>query len=69
MDRGCLGNRAMTTIEIWIHVSMVVLRDSSDKLSEYLNGGDIQGAKIQNDTLKKQILSYIGFLESKEKFG
>ncbi len=59
----------MTTLDLWIHVSMSVLKDSSDKLTEYLDAGDLEGAKIQNDTLKKQVISYIGFLEGKEKFG
>ena len=59
----------MTTLDMWIHVSMGVLKDSSDKLSEYLDAGDLEGARIQNDTFKKQVLSYIGYLESKEKFG
>jgi hypothetical protein len=59
----------MTAIEKWIHVSMGVMKDSSDKLSEYLEAGDIEGAKIQNDALKKQVLSYIAFLKNKEKFG
>ncbi len=58
----------MTTLELWIHVSMSVLKDSSDKLTEYLDTGDLEGARIQNNTLKKQVLSYIGFLEGKEKF-
>lgn len=58
-----------TTLDMWIHVSMSVLRDSSDKLTEYLDAGDLGGARIQNETLKKQVLSYIGFLESKDKFG
>ena len=59
----------MTTLDLWIHVSMSVLKDSSDKLTEYLEVGDIEGAKIQNKTLKKQVESYIGYLEGKEKFG
>ena len=59
----------MTTLDLWIHVSMSVLKDSSDKLTEYLEAGDIEGAKIQNKTLKKQVESYIGYLEGKEKFG
>ncbi len=59
----------MTTLDLWIHVSMSVLKDSSDRLTEYLDVGDLEGARIQNDTLKKQVLSYIGFLEGKEKFG
>ncbi len=59
----------MTNLEMWIHVSMGVLKDSSDKLNEYLDSGDLEGARVQNDTIKKQVLSYIGFLEGKEKFG
>ena len=59
----------MTTLDQWIHVSMGVLKDSSEKLTEYLDSGDLEGARIQNDTLKNQVLSYIGFLEGKEKFG
>ena len=58
----------MTTLDFWIHVSMGVLKDSSERLTEYLDSGDLEGARIQNDTLKKQILSYIGYLEGKEKF-
>ena len=59
----------MTTLDTWIHISMSVLRDSSDKLTEYLDAGDLDGARIQNDTIKKQIESYIGYIEGKEKFG
>ena len=59
----------MTTFETWIHISMSVLRDSSDKLTEYLDAGDLEGVRIQNDTIKKQVLSYIGYLNNKEKFG
>jgi hypothetical protein len=59
----------MTILDPWIHISMTVLKDSSDKLTEYLDAGDLEGAKVQNDTLKKQVESYIGYLESREKFG
>jgi len=59
----------MTNLDMWIHVSMSVLRDSSDRLSEYLDAGDLEGARIQNDTIKKQVASYIGYIEGKEKFG
>ena len=59
----------MTTLDTWIHISMSVLRDSSDKLTEYLDAGDLDGARVQNETIKKQIASYIGWLEGKEKFG
>ena len=58
----------MTNLDMWIHVSMGVLKDSSERLTEYLDAGDLEGARVQNDTLKKQVLSYIGYLESKEKF-
>ena len=58
----------MTTLDLWIHVSMSVLRDSSDRLTEYLDVGDIVGARVQNDTIKKQVASYIGYIEGKEKF-
>jgi len=58
----------MTNLDTWIHISMGVLKDSSDKLTEYLDVGDLEGARIQNITLKKQVVSYIGFLENKEKF-
>ena len=59
----------MTTLDLWIHISMTVLKDSSDKLTEYLDVGDLEGARIQNETIKKQIVSYIGYIEGKEKFG
>jgi len=59
----------MTTLDTWIHISMTVLKDSSDKLTEYLDAGDLEGARIQNETIKKQVGSYIGYLEGKEKFG
>jgi len=59
----------MTSLEMWIHISMNVLRDSSEKLTEYLNAGDLEGARVQNDTIKKQVASYIGYIEGKEKFG
>jgi len=59
----------MTTLDLWIHVSMSVLKDSSDKLTEYLDAGDLEGARVQNETIKKQVASYIGYLEGKEKFG
>jgi len=58
----------MTTLDQWIHISMGVLKDSSERLTEYLDAGDLEGARIQNETIKKQVLSYIGYLESKEKF-
>ncbi len=48
---------------------MSVLKDSSDKLTEYLDAGDLEGARVQNETIKKQVTSYIGYLDNKEKFG
>lgn len=59
----------MTNLDTWIHLSMSVLRDSSDKLTEYLDVRDLEGARVQNDTIKKQVASYIGYLNNKEKFG
>ena len=59
----------MTTLDMWIHVSMSVLKDSSNKLTEYLDAGDLEGARIQNNTLKKQVLSYIGYIEGKDRSG
>lgn len=59
----------MTTLDTWIHISMSVLRDSSEKLTEYLDAGDLEGARVQNETIKKQVTSYIMYLDNKEKFG
>jgi len=56
----------MTTIEGWLDIQAVTIKDSSDKLIELKTNKDL--FLIQLYALKKQVDSAIGWLEMRDKF-
>ncbi len=57
----------MTTLEGWLDIQAVTIKDSSDKLVEVKTNKDL--FLIQLYALKKQVDSAIGKLMMWEKFG
>ena len=59
----------MTTFEIWIDASLDIMKNNLDLLRELRKEENLDGLIIQGYSLKKNIDSFVDFLEKRKKFG
>ena len=59
----------MTTMETWLEASLDIMKNNFDLLSELKEEGDLDKLIIQGYSLKKNVDSFVDFLEKRKKFG
>jgi hypothetical protein len=61
--------RSMTTIQIWIDASIKTMKENISIMEEWFQKNEIDLVIEQSKVLQKHLISFIGYLEMKRKFG
>ncbi len=64
-----MGNKSMTTIQTWISASIAIMKNNIEIMEEWFQKDEIDLIIAQSKTLQKHLVSFIGYLEMKRKFG